>query len=261
MFEHAITIDPKYSLAYVALAEAYSFQYMYYDGDQKWLGKIIGANQKAQELDPELDEVEMAKGMVLYHQKRFSEAKKIFHKLIAKKNDYYQAYRWLGVIAEVDNDHENALKYFLRAADIKPYSEDPWMHLEMTYRRKGDVKSARASGKKMLEIIERKLSINEKDVIALSRAASQKAQLGDEISTLNDVRRVLEIAPNDGLVLYNCACSYALLGKKEEAFELLMKTIKIGYKNIIEWVENDPDFEVFRDDPKFKEILASSGQE
>ena len=131
----------------------------------------------------------------------------------------------------------------------------------MTYRRKGDVKSARASGKKMLELIERKLSINEKDVIALSRAASQKAQIGDEISTLNDVRRVLEIAPNDGLVLYNCACSYALLGKKEEAFELLMKTIKIGYKNIIEWVENDPDFEVFRDDPKFKEILASSGQE
>ncbi len=261
MFEHAITIDPKYSLAYVALAEAYSFQYMYYDGDQKWLGKIIGANQKAQELDPELDEVEMAKGMVLYHQKRFSEAKKIFHKLIAKKNDYYQAYRWLGVIAEVDNDHENALKYFLRAAEIKPYSEDPWMHLEMTYRRKGDVKSARASGKKMLELIERKLSINEKDVIALSRAASQKAQFGDEISTLNDIKRVLEIAPNDGLVLYNCACSYALLGKKEEAFELLKKTIKIGYKNIIEWVENDPDFEVFRDDPKFKEILASSGQE
>jgi serine/threonine protein kinase/Flp pilus assembly protein TadD len=261
MFEHAIAIDPKYSLAYVALAEAYSFQYMYYDGDQKWLGKIIGANQKAQELDPELDEVEMAKGMVLYHQKRFSEAKKIFHKLIAKKNDYYQAFRWLGIIAEVDNDSENALKYFLRAADIKPYSEDPWMHMEMTYRRKGDVKSARASGEKMLELIERKLSINEKDVIALSRAASQKAQFGDEISTLNDIRRVLEIAPNDGLALYNCACSYALLGKKEEAFELLKKTIKIGYKNIIEWVENDPDFEVFRDDPKFKEILASSGQE
>jgi hypothetical protein len=40
----------------------------------------------------------------------------------------------------------------------------------------------------------------------------------------------------------------------------LKKAIKIGFRNIINWVENDPDFEVFRDDPHFKDILAKAGE-
>jgi hypothetical protein len=40
----------------------------------------------------------------------------------------------------------------------------------MTYRRKGDLKLARTSGKRMLELVDRKLSINAEDAIALSRA-------------------------------------------------------------------------------------------
>ncbi len=257
MFERAISIDPNYSLAYVALAEAYSFQYIFYDGNQKWLGKIIAANDKALELDPELDEVEIARGMVFYHQQRFTEAKRAFEQFLKKNDDNYPAHHWLGAIGEIINDYDAAIKHFKHAAQIKPYSEEPWLHLEMTYRRKGDVKLARASGTKMLELIDRKLSINAEDAIALSRAASYKAQLGDKISASNALERVLEIAPNDGLALYNCACTYATLGQKEEAFELLQKAIKIGFRNIIAWVENDPDFERFRDDPHFKEILAS----
>ena len=42
--------------------------------------------------------------------------------------------------------------------------------------------------------------------------------------------------------------------------EFLKKAIRIGYKNIIEWVANDPDFEAYRDDPQFKEILAKAGE-
>ncbi len=260
MFQHAISIDPNYSLAYVALAEAYSFQYIFYDGNQMWLGKMISANEKALELDPELDEVEIAKGIVFYYQKRFTEAKRTLQDFIIKKDDNYPAHHWLGSLAEITKDYEAAIKYFNRAAQIKPYSEEPWMHLELIYRRKGDVKSAQVAGKKMLELVDKKLSINAKDAIALSRAAGYKAQLGDKISAINAINKVLEIAPNDGLVLYNCACTYAHLNQKEDAFILLRKAIKIGFRNIIAWVENDPDFEVFREDPHFKDILAKAGE-
>jgi len=260
MFKHAISIDPIYSLAYVALAEAYSFQYIFYDGNQMWLGKMISANEKALELDPDLDEVEVAKGIVFYYQRRFTEAKRILKDFILKKDDNYPAHHWLGSLAEITKDYEAAIKYFNRTAEIKPYSEEPWMHMELTYRRMGDVKSAQAAGKKMLELVDRKLSINAKDAIALSRAAGYKAQVGDKISALSDINRVLEIAPNDGLVLYNCACTYAHLGQKEDAFKLLRKAIKIGFRNIIAWVENDPDFDKLRDDPHFKDILAKAGE-
>jgi non-specific serine/threonine protein kinase len=259
MFEHAISIDPNYSLAYVASAEAFSFQYMYYDGDQKWLGKIIEANQKSLELDPGLNEVEFAKGMVLYHQKRFPEAKKIFEKFITKKNDYYQAYYWLGVLAEITDDYDTAINHFHRAAEIKPYSEEPWLHIDMTYRRMGDLKSSLIAGNKVIDLAKRKLEADAKDTLALSRLASNYARMGEKASALAAIEQVLELAPNDGLALYNCACTYAQLGKKDEAFRLLQKAIGIGYKNIIEWIETDPDLESVRGDPQFKKILAGAG--
>ncbi|MFV1977594.1 MAG: tetratricopeptide repeat protein [Candidatus Scalindua sp.] len=119
--------------------------------------------------------------------------------------------------------------------------------------------------KKMLGLIERKLSVNANDAIALSRAATYKAHLGDKISASNAIKRVLEIAPNDGLALYNCVCTYAQLGKKEEAIELLQKAIiiaskptehsAIGYKNIIQWIENDPDLDNIRNEPEFIELI------
>ncbi|MFV1977595.1 MAG: tetratricopeptide repeat protein, partial [Candidatus Scalindua sp.] len=148
MFERAKSIDPNYSLAYVALAEAYSFQYIYYDGNQKWLREIMSANEKALQLDPELDEVEIAKGMVFYYQKRFAEAKQTFQNFLKRKDDNYQAHYWLGVLAEIKNDYDAAIKHFNRAAQIKPYSEEPWLHLEMTSRRKGDIKLAGYYGEK-----------------------------------------------------------------------------------------------------------------
>jgi len=261
MFEHALSIDQGYALAHVGLAEAYSFQYIFYDGDQKWLGEMISANEKAIELDPALDEAEFAKGMVFYHQKRFAEAKRIFQQLIVKKEDYYPAIHWLGVLAELENDYDAAIKYFNRTAQIKPYSEEPWIHIEMTYRRMGDTESSQTACRKTLELINKKIEAHTTDGIALSRAAVMYAILGDETSAIDALRRALEVSPNDGLALYNCACTYAQLGKKEEAFELLQKTMMIGYKNIIEWIENDPDFDAFWDDPHFKEILAKAGEQ
>ncbi|UCE18352.1 MAG: protein kinase, partial [Gemmatimonadota bacterium] len=41
MFEHALSIDSDFSLAYIALAEAYSFNYLFYSGDRAWLEKMM----------------------------------------------------------------------------------------------------------------------------------------------------------------------------------------------------------------------------
>jgi serine/threonine protein kinase/Flp pilus assembly protein TadD len=259
MFEHAVSIDKDYALAYIGLSDAYNYQYIFYNGDQKWLGKMISASEKAREIDPELLDVEIIKGVVLYHQKRFEEAKRIMQKFVEKLNDNYLAYFWLGVVEEITKDYTKALAHFKRAAEIKPYSEEPWLHIDMIYRRMGDLHASRTAAEKMLQIVGKKIDINAKDGIALSRAAATYANLGDKNAALSTLGRVLEIAPNDGLAIYNCACTYAQLGEKRKAFDYLKKAIDIGYKNIIEWIENDPDFDAFREDSEFKKIIAMTG--
>jgi tetratricopeptide (TPR) repeat protein len=101
MFEYALSIDPNFALAYAGLAEAYSYKYMWYDGDMKWLAKIIDVGEKALNIDPNLVDAKFIMGMVYHHQKRFAEAIEVYKKIIEEKKDFYLAYRWMGVAYDI----------------------------------------------------------------------------------------------------------------------------------------------------------------
>jgi non-specific serine/threonine protein kinase len=256
MFEHALSIDPNFSLAYVALAEAYSFNYLVYGGDRSWLEKMMEMNEKALSLDPDLIEAQLGMGMVYFHQKRFAQAKRNFEKVLESKNDYYQACYWLGLTSVVLGDYDIAIKYFRRAASLKPYSEEPWHLLEQSYRKIHKLKPAQEAANKMIELGTRKLEVNPKDVAALSRLALTYAAIGENKKALEATRRVMEIDPDDGVGLYNCAGAYACLGMKEEALNYLEKASEAGWWKLSEWIQNDPSLESIRDDPEFQDILS-----
>ena len=256
MFEHALSIDSNFSLAYVALAEAYSFNYLVYSGDRSSLEKMMEMNEKALGLDPDLIEAQFGIGMVYFHQKRFAVAKGIFEKVLESKNDYYQACWWLGLTSVVLEDYDSAIRFFKSAAVIKPYSEEPWHFLEQSFRRMGKLKAAKEAANKVIELGKRKLEANPKDVAALSRLAVTYATIGENKRALEAVRKVIEIDPNDGVGLYNCAGAYACLGMKEEALKYLEKASEAGWWKLSEWIQNDPSLESIRDDPEFQDILS-----
>jgi len=256
MFEHSLSIDPDFSLAYVGLAEAYSNNYLLYDGNRSWLEKMIEMNEKALHIEPDLIEAQFGIGLVYFHQKRFAKAKQAFEKVIKQKNDFYPAHHWLGMISDIQQDYDAAINYYKTNVAIKPYSEEPWMYLQLTFRRKGDLKAAQEAEKKIVELSIRKLEVNPEDVTTLSRMAAVYANMGNTKKALDAAKSVMEIDPNDGRALYNCACVYALLGNKEDALTYLKTALEIGFMNIIEYVKNDPDFESIRGDPKFQEILS-----
>jgi peroxiredoxin len=57
----------------------------------------------------------------------------------------------------------------------------------------------------------------------------------------------------DPNICYNLACDYALLGQIDQSIDALKKAVRLGYSEW-HWMNNDPDLEAVRKDPRYKEI-------
>jgi hypothetical protein len=84
--------------------------------------------------------------------------------------------------------------------------------------------------------------------------------LGEAYTRDRDYARGLEVdqclarlRPSDPVVLYNLACSHALLGRTDTAFEVLGRAVDLGYADLPH-LDGDPDLEGIRKDIRFAEI-------
>jgi len=256
MFENAVAIDPGFASPYAGLAEAYSSMYEWYDGNSAWLSKAIEINQKALALDPASLTAKFGIAMVYFNQRRFAESKRILDEILQENSEFYPAHLRLGMIAELSNDLEGALKCYRRAAELKPYDEDAWMFLAGTYRKLEKVDSAARAELKVVEITSRKLEASLDDIIVMSRLAEAYARFGSREEAYATLRQVLELTPNDGLVVYNCSCAYALLGEKKWSLILLRRAFDSGFKTVAHWARTDSAFSALRGDEEFEQLLT-----
>ncbi len=67
--------------------------------------------------------------------------------------------------------------------------------------------------------------------------------------------KLTQLRPNDAIVFYNLACSYALLNQTRLALSALSKAIDFGY-NDFQHLREDPDLENLLKDEHVKEFLA-----
>jgi tetratricopeptide (TPR) repeat protein len=67
-------------------------------------------------------------------------------------------------------------------------------------------------------------------------------------------QRLAQLRKEDPVVHYNLACSFALVGKKDEAFQALERSIQLGYSDF-EHLKKDSDLKSLRSDVRFQTLL------
>ncbi len=112
--------------------------YEWYDGNSSWLSKAIEMNQKALALEPTSLDAKFGIAMVYFHHRRFAESKRTIEEILKENSEFYPGYLRLGMIAELSNDLEGALKHYRRAAELKPYDEDAWMLSRWSLSKAGE---------------------------------------------------------------------------------------------------------------------------
>ncbi|MBM3876229.1 MAG: hypothetical protein FJ386_05860 [Verrucomicrobia bacterium] len=63
------------------------------------------------------------------------------------------------------------------------------------------------------------------------------------------------LLPDDSMIHYNLACSYALTSQIERAIETLQRSMDLGFRDF-EWIDSDPDLTPLRNHPLFGAVRA-----
>jgi Flp pilus assembly protein TadD len=105
-----------------------------------------------------------------------------------------------------------------------------------------------------MRVLERQLELVPEDVRARSLLAADYANMDRSEDAIRHLEMTVALRPNDSNVLYNAACTYAVLGKKAEALDRLRRALAFGYANA-DWPRQDPDLNCLHDDPEFVKLF------
>jgi Flp pilus assembly protein TadD len=79
------------------------------------------------------------------------------------------------------------------------------------------------------------------------------AELGRTDDALRELNLAVTLRANEASILYNAACLYCFLHRKEEAMDTLRKAWEAGFKDAA-WARRDPDLAMLHDDPEFDRL-------
>jgi len=254
LFVHATELDPQYASAYAWAANCYSFLYTWFNPSQENLEAAERNSLKALELNPELSEAHVARGMVLYNRKDFEGAKEEFERAIRLKPDLFEASYLYARLCFAQGQFEKAVQLAHQASGLRPEDYNAPCLLGMIYTEQNKPAEREEAYRKTLENVKRALELFPEDTRALYMGAAAAISLGDEKLGLEWAERISSAHPQETMTLYGVACSYALLGRTEKALDCMEEAVQFGTIQK-KWLEHDPDLRSIRDHPRFKALL------
>jgi TolB-like protein/Flp pilus assembly protein TadD len=254
MFNRAVETDPEYARAYAGVADTCSLLYMYYDAREFNLKQADYASAKALELEPDLAEAHVARGLAISLSKRFAEAEKEFE--IAMKLDpkLFEAPYWYGRALESEGRFQEAVRMYDRAQVLRPEDYQAPSFLAQTYRALGMKEESVAADRRAIKLMLERLELNPSDARAANLLAATYASMGETEKALDYAERSMAIDPDDAMLLYNVCCTYTLLGRNDEAIGCLERAVDKGFGHR-EWIDHDPDLNPLRENPRFQSIM------
>jgi adenylate cyclase len=255
LFSRAIEADPQFAQAHAGLANALAFAGIWgLDIDAEHIDLALAASRQALSLEPRMPEAYVAKGNLLFLQRKPEEAFAAFEEAIRLNPSSYDAHYFYARDLFSAGRAEQAVAYYEAAERLRPEEYQPPCMLAGALWSLGRTAEANEAALRALRAIDARLAAEPDDSRALHLGAVLAARLGDRARAVAHARRALELRPEEFATAYNVACAYAVLGLREEALDSLDRAVRTG-RGDLGWIEHDPDFDGLRAEPRFAGIV------
>ena len=253
MFAKAVEIDPNYARAYAGMASCDSRLKTWHKVPID-LDEILSTAAKALELDPNLGEAYAAQGEALNASMRKGEAEAAFERALELDPNNFEAHLFYARFNVTQGKLERAAEHYVRALEIRPDDCQSPLLLEQVLRSLGREEEGIPYLRMGVKRAEEELRLHPESSRPAQLGACALAQLGEKEKALKWLERVMIIDPNDNGARYNAACTYALLGESDQAFDLLHDWVKEAGSEQKNWFLHDADLDLIRDHPRYPDL-------
>jgi serine/threonine protein kinase/Flp pilus assembly protein TadD len=255
MYQEAVKLDPNFALAHAGIAHAWGEKHEFDSQKPEYIDRGLEACVKAETFAPNLPEVLSARARILFAQQRYDEAIQLGLQAIAQQPECEGAHDVLGRAYFASGRYEEAARLAESALQIVSNDYNALVPLINSLERLGRMADVERLRRREMEVLREQLQRFPDDVRARILLAADLANLGDPEGASMHVKIAVAMRPADSGILYNAACTYGLLGMKEEALDAFRRAVTAGYSNT-DWCTRDPDLKILHDDPEFKKLVG-----
>jgi len=253
MFENAVAIDASFALAYAACANACAMFYCNYSRDTVWVERARNASGKAVALRWDLPEVMVSQAWVLYATELHDEAVRMVQKAIERKRDCEGAYYLLCRALFSAGRYQEIVDVMESALEVSGEDYNAYVPIANALGALGKKDAHRNLLLRRIAALENHLKQVPEDARARVLMATDYADLGRVDDAVRELNMAMMLRANEASILYNAACTYALLQRKREALDTIKRAWEAGFKDSV-WARRDPDLALLHDDPEFQQL-------
>ena len=286
-FQQATAKDPAYALAYVGLADTYTY-FSFFDvvPPREAMPKAKAAAARALEIDNRLGEAHVSLGYVSYmYDWDWPAAGKHFEQALTLNPAYSRAHTFYPFYLSSLGRSEEALAVAKRSLDLDPASpavnhslavqfyfarqfdqaiEQAHKTLELdpnfaiSYELLGEVYVSRGMYREGLSELEKYSALSRGRAMSLALLGYAHARLGERSQALRMLEQLEATSKERYTPAFSFAVVYAGLGEKDQAFAWLEKaygecTSRLGYLKV------EPLWDPLRPDPRFADLVRRIG--
>jgi adenylate cyclase len=256
--KQAVELDPDYAQAWALMGLAQLELRFFHGLDEN----ALPAAQRALEINPDLAEANCIKARYLEEEGRGEEADAQIRNALKLDPESWEVNREAARILFRSGHIRESIPFFEKAASLM---DTDWRNPAMLitcYRSIGEETKARDAAKTSVARVETVIAKDPTNCSAIAMGATALGVLGEEDRARDWIRRALLLDPDNLLGRYNIACVLAAdLDDGEGALHALQPYFEnTSSTTEIRHLEVDPDLDPIRENPRFKEMLASAKQ-
>jgi tetratricopeptide (TPR) repeat protein len=285
-FENAIAEDPNYALAYVGMADYYTWSVIYgMIAPSEGFPKVRQFAARALELDPLLAEAHAAMGLYHSNMQRWDRSEEFYRRAIDLNPNYGLSHEWLSATLVGTGRFQEGRVAIETAERLDPLSLRPKVLTAWTVYQTRDFERALAKGREIE-------TLDPEFMQTHLQLANILLEMGEIDDALKHARRAVELEPESPLPFYMLCWALAAKGSVEEAREIVETWasvcgqryvppyfLAIGYLSVGEteralenieaavdehspwalWLATEPKLDRLRDEPRFVQSINKLG--